>query len=238
MNDYTHIDLFSGIGGFALAAQWAGFKTICFSEIDPYASAVLRKHWPEVPNLGDITKADFSPYAGATLLTGGFPCQPWSNSGLKRGVNDDRHLWPAMLEAVKSTRPAWVVGENVAGIIGMEFSQMLTDLETEGYSVQPILIPACAVGAGIERERVWILASSNQIHGGARVGNCQEAALQPWPRATSEDVWIKAACEAVGVADGIPQGPYSCRVGAIGNAIVPQVAFEILRGIAQIEGMK
>lgn len=205
MNDYTHIDLFSGIGGFALAAQWAGFKTICFSEIDPYASAVLRKHWPEVPNLGDITKADFSPYAGATLLTGGFPCQPWSNSGLKRGVNDDRHLWPAMLEAVKSTRPAWVVGENVAGI---------------------------------ERERVWILASSNQIHGGARVGNCQEAALQPWPRATSEDVWINAACEAVGVADGIPQGPYSCRVGAIGNAIVPQVAFEILRGIAQIEGMK
>lgn len=231
----THIDLFSGIGGFALAARWAGFRTICFSEIDPYASAVLRKHWPDVPNLGDITKANFEPYAGATVLTGGWPCQPWSRSGLHRGTSDDRHLWPAMLTAIQSARPAWVVGENVDGIIGVDFSDMLSSLEHEGYSVQPLLIPALCVGAPIERNRVFTVACSNQEHGKARMGNRKKAPLQPWPRTKSEAVWMEAVREAARMDDGIPTGLYRRRVEGIGNSIVPQVAFEILKAIARIE---
>ena len=234
-HELTHIDLFSGIGGFALAARWAGFRTVCFSEVDPYAGAVLRKHWPDVPNLGDITKADFEPYADATVLTGGWPCQPWSNAGKKLGTNDARHLWPSMLQAIRTTRPAWVVGENVAGIIGMDFGNMLSDLESEGYSAQPFIIPAHSIGAPIERNRVFTVACSNEIHGKARVGNSSETALQPWPRTKSEAVWLQAAGEAARVGDGIPEGPYLGRVGAIGNAIVPQVAFQILKAIADLE---
>lgn len=170
----THVDLFSGIGGFALAAQWAGFKTVCFSEVEPYAIKVLKRHWPDVPNVGDITTADFRQYTGATLLTGGFPCQPWSRAGLQKGTDDDRNLWPSMLQAIRTIRPSWVVGENVDGIIGLEFCEMLTDLEGAGYIAQPVTIPACAVGAGIERERVWILASSNEEHGCKRLGHCKK----------------------------------------------------------------
>ena len=234
-HELTHIDLFSGIGGFSLAAGWAGFRTVCFSEVDPYASAVLRKHWPDVPNLGDITRADFGAFAGATVLTGGWPCQPWSAAGKKLGTRDDRHLWPSMLQAIRTTRPAWVVGENVAGIIGMDFGDMLSDLESEGYSAQPFIIPALGVGAPIERDRVFTVASSNEVHGKTWVGNSSEAALQPWPRTKSETVWLQAASEAAGMDDGLPEGPYLGRVGAIGNAIVPQVAFQILKAIADLE---
>jgi len=235
MRPLTHVDLFSGIGGFALAARWAGFETKCFSEIDTYASAVLRKHWPDVPNLGDITKADFMPYSGATLLTGGWPCQPWSKSGLRKGTADHRHLWPAMLSAVQQIRPTWVVGENVDGIIGVEFEHMLSELEDCGYAVQPLIIPALSVGAPIKRNRVFTVAVSNKEHGEARVGDRKETPLQPWCRTASESVWMEAARQAARVDDGLPQGPYRRRVEGIGNAIVPQIAFAILEVIAAIE---
>ena len=165
----THVDLFSGIGGFALAAQRAGFRTVCFSEVDEYASAVLRKHWPDVPNLGDIKSADFVRFRGATLLTGGFPCQPFSVAGQQAGEADDRYLWPSMLNAIQTIQPTWVVGENVTGLITLALDRVLTDLASAGYTAVPIVIPACAVDAKHRRDRVWIVA--NALRGGAGEGS-------------------------------------------------------------------
>ena len=180
----THIDLFSGIGGFALAAQWAGFTTIAFSEIDPYANQILKKHWPATPNLGDIRNITAASVADAAkrksgqseagdgwesaggrsqeirldLLTGGFPCQPFSLAGKRGGAADNRHLWPEMLRVIKECRPRWVLGENVPGIIGMELDACLSALEGAGYETGTLIIPACAVDAPHRRDRVWIVA--------------------------------------------------------------------------------
>ena len=153
----THLDLFSGIGGFALAAASAGFKTIGFSEIEPYACSILKQNWPDVPNHGDIRNIKG---IRADLVTGGFPCQPFSHAGKRRGTQDDRHLWPEMLRVIEDARPAWVLGENVAGIIGMELDGVLADLESLGYAAWPLVIPACATDARHRRDRVWITAYS------------------------------------------------------------------------------
>lgn len=112
----THIDLFSGIGGFSLAAQWAGFKTIVFCEKDEFCQKVLKKHWPEVPLIPEIRDFDGTKWRGATLLTGGFPCQPFSSAGRKRGKKDDRYLWPEMLRIISEARPTWIIAENVINI--------------------------------------------------------------------------------------------------------------------------
>jgi DNA (cytosine-5)-methyltransferase 1 len=161
----THLDLFSGIGGFALAAGWAGFETVGFCDNEPYAQAVLKKHWPDVPIHGDIKALDGTAYRGVTLLTGGFPCQPFSNAGKRRGKDDDRYLWPQMLRVIQEARPAWIVGENVVGIIGLALDQVCSDLEACGYEVEPIIIPACGVDAPHRRNRVWVVAG-----GGGRFG--------------------------------------------------------------------
>ena len=159
-NEPTHLDLFSGIGGFALAAGWAGFKTIGFCDNEPYAQAVLKKHWPNVPIHGDIKALDGTAYRGVTLLTGGFPCQPFSNAGKRRGKDDDRYLWPQMLRVIQEARPNWIVGENVVGIIGLALDQVCSDLEACGYEVEPIIIPACGVDAPHRRDRIWIVGNS------------------------------------------------------------------------------
>jgi len=156
----THLDLFSGIGGFALAAGWAGFETVGFCDNEPYAQAVLKKHWPSVPIHGDIKTLDGTAYRGVTLLTGGFPCQPFSSAGKQRGKDDDRYLWPQMLRVIQEARPAWIVGENVAGIIGLALDQVCSDLEACGYEVEPIIIPACGVDAPHRRDRVWIVGNA------------------------------------------------------------------------------
>jgi DNA (cytosine-5)-methyltransferase 1 len=154
----THLDLFSGIGGFSLAFEREGFRTIGFSEVDPYASAVLRKHWPGVPNYGDIRSTPGP--TGVDVLTGGFPCQPFSYAGKRRGKEDDRYLWPEMCRVIAEAKPTWIVGENVAGIINMALDRVLSDLEAIGYSALPIVVPACAVDAPHRRDRVWIVAHS------------------------------------------------------------------------------
>jgi DNA (cytosine-5)-methyltransferase 1 len=140
----THLDLFSGIGGFALAAASAGFQTIGFSEIEPYACKILKHHWPHVPNYGDIRNIQG---VRADLVTGGFPCQPYSLAGQRRGASDDRALWPEMLRVIDESKPVWILGENVAGIISMDLDQVLSDLEHLGYSAWAIGVPACALGA-------------------------------------------------------------------------------------------
>jgi len=129
------------------------------SEIEKFPCQVYHKHFPESRCLGDITKIDWGEFEGRVgLVTGGFPCQPFSVAGKRRGKEDDRHLWPEMLRAIRETRPRWVIGENVAGIIRMELDQVLSDLEAEGYQTEPFLIPACAVNAPHRRDRVWIIA--------------------------------------------------------------------------------
>lgn len=158
----THIDLFSGIGGFALAAHWAGFKTEVFCERDEFCQKVLNKHWPAVPVISDIRDFDGSDYRGADLLTGGFPCQPFSTAGKRQGEADDRFLWPEMLRVISEARPTWIVGENVSGIISMALDGVLADLENEGYSTQSFVIPACGVNAPHRRDRCWILATHSE----------------------------------------------------------------------------
>lgn len=158
----THLDLFSGIGGFSLAFESAGFETIGFSEVDPYASAVLKKHWPNVINYGDVRTIPTESLVGRVdVITGGFPCQPFSVAGKRRGKDDHRHLWPAMLRVIDAIRPAWVCGENVPGIIGMALESVLSDLEASGYQCATFIVPACAVGAPHIRDRVWIVAHTN-----------------------------------------------------------------------------
>ena len=156
----THLDLFSGIGGFALAARWAGFETVQFVEYEPYAQKVLAKNFPGVPIAGDIFEFDATKFLGVGLVTGGFPCQPFSQAGKRLGSEDDRAIWPQMLRVIREARPTWVLGENVSGIITMELDNVLSDLEGEGYTTQTLIIPATGVDARHRRERVWIVANS------------------------------------------------------------------------------
>jgi len=155
------LDLFSGIGGFSLGLKRAGMETIAFCEIEDYPVSKLNKHWPNVPVHRDIRGLDGKQYRDSVdLVCGGFPCQPFSVAGKQRGKEDDRHLWPEMLRIIKEVRPTWVIGENVAGFIRMALDDVLLDLETEGYTAQSFVIPACATGAVHRRDRVWIVAYS------------------------------------------------------------------------------
>ena len=156
----NHIDLFSGIGGFALAAHWAGFETEVFCERDEFCQKVLRNNWPNTPIIDDIFEFDGTPYAGADLLTGGFPCQPYSCAGKQLGNEDDRAIWPEMRRVITECRPRWVIAENVYGFVEMALDGVLSDLEAEGYEVGTLVIPACAVNAPHRRDRVWIVAHS------------------------------------------------------------------------------
>jgi len=158
----TYLDLFSGIGGFALAAEWvwgSDLEILYFVEIDPFCQRVLKKHWPEVPIHDDIKTFKATQYLGrVALLTGGFPCQPVSHAGKQKGKEDDRWLWPEMARIIEECRPRWVVCENVAGLIHLGLDDVLFDLEDLGYEAWPTVIPACAVNAPHRRDRVWIIA--------------------------------------------------------------------------------
>ena len=358
----THIDLFSGIGGFSLAAGWAGFETIAFCENEPYCQEVLKARFgghvtdsdgertgeqgedvhgggesqtirgvglrdvPDtenrIPIVPDIRNFDGTKFRGATLLTGGFPCQPFSVAGKRGGKEDDRYLWPEMLRVIKEAQPTWIVAENVTGIVHMALGQVLSDLEgcgydfprdVEGYIIVPV-IPASAVNAPHRRDRVWIIACATEPRerGGERVV-CQEERRQGgslFQRIDESDKdathsinrehgagggspgetdslpginraalctggisgtggdawdsertgqqsgilgqgevqsrgtdswtipWLEVATRFCRVDDGLPAWVHRHRVKrlkALGNAIVPQVAYEILKGIAEIE---
>jgi len=161
--------LFEGIGGFSLAARWAGWNTPVMVEWNTYCQSVLKKNFPDATIFGDIHKFDGRPYAGQIdIITGGFPCQPFSSAGKRAGTDDDRYLWPEMLRVIREVAPAWIVGENVAGLLSMDggrvFAGILADLENAGYSTETYTIPAIGLGAPHRRDRVWIVAHSESIN--------------------------------------------------------------------------
>lgn len=158
------LDLFSDIGGFSLAADWTGgIETVAFCEIEPYCQKVLKKHWHDVPIYPDIKELKGEQIGPVDIVCGGFPCQPFSVAGKRSAQDDDRHLWPEMFRVIQECKPTWVIGENVIGLIELALEDCFVDLETEGYEVQPLIIPACAVNAPHRRDRVWILAHSRRI---------------------------------------------------------------------------
>lgn len=161
----THASLFSGIGGFDLAAEWAGWDNKFHCEWNEFGRKVLNYYWPKSKSYEDITKTDFTIWRGRIdVLTGGFPCQPYSQAGKRLGKEDERHLWPEMLRAVREIQPRWIVGENVLGIVnwsgGLVFEEVQSDLEAEGYEVQTFVLPAASVNAPHKRDRVWFVAYS------------------------------------------------------------------------------
>jgi DNA (cytosine-5)-methyltransferase 1 len=175
----THLDLCSGIGGFHLAAEWAGFETIGFSEIEPYCCRLLAEKWLDIPNYGDIRTADFNGLRGrVTVLSAGVPCQPSSLAGKRRGSKDDRWLWETVIDVVECVGPAWVIFENPVGILSMdEFAGIYLRLESIGYEVAPPLsVPANAVGAKHRRQRVFIVG--NAENGGFRRREAQRESGQ------------------------------------------------------------
>jgi DNA (cytosine-5)-methyltransferase 1 len=166
MTELTHLSLFSGIGGLDLAAEAAGFQTVGQCEWADYPTKVLEKHWPDVPRWRDIrtlTGDDIYAKTGrrsVTVISGGFPCQPFSVAGKRRGKEDDRYLWPEMCRVISEIRPSWVIGENVPGIVNLALDTVLSDLESQGYTCQTFIIPACGVDAPHRRERIFIVAYS------------------------------------------------------------------------------
>lgn len=157
----THLDLFSGIGGFALAAKWADIETVLFCEKDDFCRKVLSKHWPEIEIKHDIKDFNGLIYRDQIdIITAGFPCQPFSVAGKQKGKDDDRYLWPDTMRIIQRVQPTWCILENVPGIIP-HLDPILEDLEGEGYDWRAFLVPASAVGAPHKRERLWIAAHTN-----------------------------------------------------------------------------
>lgn len=200
----THLSLFSGIGGLDLAAEWAGFESVGQCEWADYPTKVLEKHWPDVPRWRDIRTLNGVSFYERTnrrtvdIISGGFPCQPFSVAGKQRGEDDDRYLWPEMVRVIKELRPTWVVGENVAGIINMALDTVLFDLEAAGYTVRTFVLPACGVNAPHQQYRTAIVGYSDNSGGGTfniRTDGNREKENQGWEKqpqsgacGSSEDV--------------------------------------------------
>lgn len=263
---FTHLDLFSGIGGFAFAAKsiWGkAYKNVGFCEIDKFCHKVLRKNFGNDINIiEDIHNLKGDEFGTVDLITGGFPCQPYSVAGKRKGASDDRALWGEMFRVIKEAKPDWIIGENVTGIINMELDKVLADLEGEDYKTESFIIPACAVNAPHRRDRVWIIAhteSNNKRNAricdkeenlstgryysnlfGDTTGKGLEIAealqqLQSFQNAKRgySRSWLQVASEFCGMDDGIPNRVD--RLRSLGNAIVPQVAMVLLAALKAVD---
>ena len=180
------LDLFSGIGGFSLGLESTGhFETAAFCEIEPYCQKVLKKHWPDVPIFDDIRKLKGKDIGAIDIITGGYPCQPFSVAGKQKAEQDPRHLWPEYFRLIKELRPTWVIGENVSGHIKLGLDSVLEDLASEGYSTRTFSISASSIGANHKRERIWTIANSND----SRDRTSQHEANSNWEKIN--ETWIR-----------------------------------------------
>ena len=291
----THGSLFSGIGGFDLAAEWMGWENKFHCEWNPFGQRVLKHYWPNSESFTDITKTDFTKYANKIdILSGGFPCQPYSSAGKRLGKDDERHLWPEMLRAIREISPRFVVGENVRGLTnwngGLVFEEVCAELESYGYQVAPVIIPACGVNAPHKRERIWFVAYSKHnrleypIHENSKrekdesqtkgrensLSKCAESTQANGIRPITSDTdtsrlyqqhiptkpITSSTCSGLfnerGDFSGFPTQPPICggndgisnqldgitfskwrneSIKAYGNAIVPQVAYQIFKAL-------
>lgn len=249
-----HLDLFSGIGGFTMAAAWAGIETVAFCEINEWCHEnALKRNWPEIPNLKDITtltKEGLEKYGTIDLITAGVPCQPASIIGKRKGAEDSRWLWPDTLRIISTLKPAWVVCENPTGLLtldrGDRFAEILKRFQQAGYDVWWETVPASAVGGGHRRERVWIVAhlADSGLEGHSRLQCDRSEPRRKCPKPSGwsppksvfpvrhSEWWWKDQSPVPIVVDGVSSPAFwKEAVIATGNAIVPQVAYEILRNL-------
>ncbi|MGO4540356.1 DNA cytosine methyltransferase [Paenibacillus sp. 2TAB19] len=251
------LSLFSGIGGIDLACEWAGIETVAFCEREPFPQKVLRKHWPDVPIYDDVctlTKERLEADGIGTieLIHGGYPCQPFSNAGQRKGKRDDRHLWPEVKRLLQEIRPRWFIGENVAGHITLGLDEVLDDLDSIGYSTQTFNIPALAVNADHERERIFIVAHT-KCKGWKRFLhaelNASEESYAHWASTTLdarrnpiERIEQSIGQPALfggddGLSTRMDRGRVIKQLQALGNAVNPYQIYPIVAGIKQIDDM-
>ena len=252
----THLSLFSGVGGLDIAAEWAGFETVGQCEWADYPTKLLEKHWPDVPRWRDIRTLTWEGFYERTglrtvdVISGGFPCQPFSVAGKQKGKGDNRYLWPEMLRVIRELTPNWVVGENVPGILRIAAREVVEDLEREGYDVVVFDFEAAAVGAPHRRERIAFigckrldnvadtdngrralrrdveLSATPQFEGGW--GDNRRRTAQSFSRE-----WWATEPDVGRVAHGVPDRVD--RLKCLGNAVVPQQFYPIFKAIAEVE---
>ena len=247
-----HGSLFSGIGGFDLAAEWMGWENVFHCENNKFGQKILKYYWPNAISYGDIIETDFTIYRGnINILTGGFPCQPYSQAGKRGGDNDERHLWPEMLRAIREIQSEWIVGENVPGLInwnrGLVFDKIQADLEASGYKVIPFILPAVGINAPHKRERLWIIAHSDSNRLEGRMYS--EKPKKPKQLSTTLPSWYigkewhnnipKSAVfsrndDVSFKLDGITVSKWRLEsIKSYGNAIVPGIALQIFKAIEE-----
>jgi DNA (cytosine-5)-methyltransferase 1 len=241
------LDLFSGIGGFSLGLERAGMRTVAFCENNAKRRTWLQGLWPAVPVHSDVRTLRGADVGPVELICGGFPCQPFSGAGDRLGAEDDRYLWPEYRRLVEELRPAWVLGENVVGIVDMALDDVLADLEGLGYATRAFDIPASALGAPHERRRIWIVANATgerraevALHDLARYGAIEDqgwASINAGPLvgACSWENWEEQSGVRL-IVDGVPEGLALCQ--AAGNAIVPYFAEIFGRAIMTAESCR
>lgn len=249
---FTIGSCFSGIGGFELGLEMAGFKTLWQIEYDDSCQKILKKHWPDVKKYKDINNVKIKELETPGIITGGYPCQPFSLAGNRQGEKDDRHLWPKMFEIIKAKRPNWIVCENVLGHVSMGLDAVLSDLGSISYSYQTFIIPTCAVGSPQLRERVWIVAHSRKSSDNIKrtfhknkniLAKKSKNRVNIWSeynRICKFDEWLpeqdvrsgSAFCRKI---NGVSPKLDKSRIEALGNAIDPRLAYQIGRAIIKTE---
>ena len=255
-----HGSLFSGIGGFDLASEWMGWDNVFHCEWNDFGKKVLKYYWPKAISYDDITRTDFYIHRGQIdILTGGFPCQPYSMAGKRLGKEDERHLWPEMLRAIREIQPRWIVGENVLGLVnwngGLVFEEVQADLENQGYEVQPYILPAVSVNAPHRRDRVWFVAKNSKNTDSIRQkwrlhkNKPKDAIWKQFSKSNSRfnkwNAWQNFPTQSPicngndGISNRLDSITFSKwraeSIKAGGNAIVPQVVLQIFKAIEQYE---